>query len=695
MMFSWTPYALVRVAFMFATGIVFALYFPEAFPIQWVNTILGITVFLFLTIAYLKWRGKLKYVNAGFFGIIALLLAGYSNVYYSTDYHRADHFLHDNDTITHYQVLVTKQAQEKENSWKVESEVTAVRFKNGWHARSGKVLLYFSKNDFQKPVRYGDVLLIAGTPRALQPPANPGEFDYKKFLAYKKIYHQQFLRQGGVIAIGYKPSSKVVAYSIKAREWADGILRKYVTGKQEQATASALVLGVTDGLDNDLINAYAATGALHVLSVSGLHVGIIYWLILLLFKPLNKTTSGKWVLAIFSVLVLWGYAFITGLSPSVLRAVAMFSFVALARPWNQRTNIYNTLAAAAFWLLLYEPYLIVSVGFQLSFLAVIGIVYLQPKLVQLWEPKTWLWDNIWQITCVSIAAQAATVALGLLYFHQFPVYFLFSNLFVIPVSFIVLVLGIVVIVLSFIAPVAAGLGFLLEWSIWFLNIGVIKMEALPLSIIDNVYITTFQCWLLMGAIVSIALLFELRRINFVVAAAVCVGIFTIAQWIHFEQHIYQKKLTVYSVSGHSAWDVTENGQVYFFTDSVLLNDQDKIRFHIRPNRLRSGVGEIYNGREEAFTQNIRGCQLVVWNGIRILQIEGKTSELPQNLTVDYVLVSKNALYDVQALQGVKFNKLILDSSNSFYFADRFLTNAQAAGVEVHSVLHQGAFSAKL
>lgn len=695
-MFSWTPYALVRVAFVFAAGIVFALYFPSVVPIQAINIVFAVASIAFIILAYLKWLGKLKRINVGFLAIVAVLLAGYCNVYYSTDLNRQDHFSHDGDTISHYEILVTKQAQEKENSWKVESEVQAVRYANhNWTVRSGKVLLYFSKRDFQKPFQYGDVLLIAGSPQALREPANPGEFDYKKFLTYKKIYHQHFIREGKAIKIDYQPSSKIVAYSIAAREWADRALRNVVHGKQEQATASALVLGVTDGLDNDLIGAYAATGALHVLSVSGLHVGIIYWLILLIFKPLNKTTSGKWTLAIFSVVVLWGYAFITGVSPSVLRAVAMFSFVALARPWNQRTNIYNTLAAAAFCLLLYEPYFIVSVGFQLSFLAVIGIVYLQPKLARLWEPKTWLWDNIWQITCVSIAAQAATVALGLLYFHQFPVYFLFSNLFVIPVSFVVLVLGIVVVLVSFISLVAAGIGFVLEWSIWFLNWGVLKMEALPFSLIDNVYITTFQCWLLMGAIVSIVFLFELRRFSFFIATSVFLLIFVTFQWIHFENHIHQKKLTVYSVAGHSAWDLTENGQVYFFADSALQHDRDKLRFHIRPNRLRSGVGEIYDGKSQHFTAALKGCRLVVWNDLRILQIEDKNIRLPDNLAVDYVVLSKNALYSTKALAGVKFSKLILDSSNSFYFADRLLNDAQANGIVAHSVLHHGAFIAKL
>lgn len=695
-MFSWTPYALVRVALVFAAGIVFGLYFPELFSVQVINILFAALLMAFTFLAYLKWKGNFKGFNVGFIGVIALSLAGYINVYYSTDYHRTDHFVHDQRKITRYQVLVAKQSQEKENSWKTEVEVKAVQHDDSlWVPRSGKVLLYFSKKNYNKPFQYGDVLLIAGCPAELKEPSNPGEFDYKKFLTYRKIYHQHFLREGDAIRTGYEPSSNVVAYSVMAREWADRALKENVHGNQEQATASALVLGVTDGLDNDLIGAYAATGSLHVLSVSGLHVGIIYWLILLLFRPLNNTTKGKWILAIFSVIVLWGYAFITGVSPSVLRAVTMFSFVALARPWGQKTNIYNTLAASAFCLLLYEPYLIMSVGFQLSYLAVVGIVYLQPKLSRLWEPKTWLWDQIWQITCVSIAAQAATVALGLLYFHQFPVYFLFSNLFVIPISFVVLVVGIVVVFVSALTPIAVVLGFLLQWTIWFLNYGVFKMEALPWSLIDNVYITTFQCWLLMGAILCVVFLFELRKTSYLTAAALFTVLFSVIQWIHFADNVSQKKLIVYNISGHSAWDVMQNGQVYFFSDSALRSSRDKLRFHIRPNRLRNGVGVIYDGYEQSPNTVFSGGRLIVWNGLKILQLENENFSIPKNLKVDYVLIGGNAVQNIKSLSTLKFEKLILDSSNSFYFAERLLKDASAEGVPIYSVQHHGAFIAKL
>ncbi|HEY3429993.1 MAG TPA: ComEC/Rec2 family competence protein, partial [Cyclobacteriaceae bacterium] len=581
------------------------------------------------------------------------------------------------------------------NSWKTEGEIQAVQFGNEWVERSGKVLLYFSKRAFQNPFQYGDVVLVNGNPVLVPDPANPGEFDYKRFLTYRKIYHQHFISVGDALKIGNEPPFSIMAYSIKARVWAEGVLKKYLKGEREQATASALVLGVSDGLDNDLIGAYAATGSLHVLSVSGLHVGIIYWLILLFLRPLQKTTTGKWTLAFISIVVLWGYAFVTGLSPSVLRAVTMFSFVAVASPWTKRTNIYNTLAASAFCLLLYEPYLIMSVGFQLSYLAVIGIVYLQPLFSRLWEPKQWLWDNIWQITCVSIAAQLATFALGILYFHQFPVYFLFSNLFVIPLSFVVLVGGIGLIAVSWIHTVADLVGFLLEWVIKFLNAVVIEMEALPFSLIDNVYITTLQCWLLIGMIVFTIILIRFRKFYATTAMAACIAMFCVLEWNHFYEKINTEKLTVYKVTGHTAMDIVDRGLAYFFTDSILAEDRERLRFHIRPNRLQSGVHAVFTDVKFDFVQEYQGCRLIMWKGITIAQIYNQEFSLPKATPLNYVILGNNAIHHIADLKDLKFERLILDSSNSFYFADRMLKESQQSSLKIYSVLHQGAFEAKL
>jgi len=253
-------------------------------------------------------------------------------------------------------------------------------------------------------------------------------------------------------------------------------------------------------------------------------------------------------------------------------------------------------------------------------------------------------------------------------------------------------LGVVLVAVSSISFLAVPIGFLLEWTIRILNEGVIHMESLPFSLIDNVYITTVQCWLLMGAIAFAIVLLQFRKFGSAVMATICVLVFSALHWNHFYREIDARKFTVYKVSGQSAWDIIDRGQAYFFADSTLT--QERIRFHIRPNRLQSGVGNITIGNQMEFVKEFPGCRLVAWNGLMILQIHEREFLLP-NISLDYVVLGHNAISSMSDLSSLKFKKLILDSSNSFYFADKIVKETQGTSLEVHSVLHEGAFVAKL
>jgi competence protein ComEC len=465
-------------------------------------------------------------------------------------------------------------------------------------------------------------------------------------------------------------------------------INEFVHGEDERAIAIALVLGVTDGIDNDLQNAYAASGAMHVLAVSGMHVGIIYAIILFLFKPLAKMRGSKWIVAAVSFISLWIFSFVTGNSPSVLRAVTMFSFIAAARPFGVRTNIYNTLAASAFVLLIHNPYLIMSVGFQLSYLAVIGIVYLQRPLYQLWEIENTIGDWIWKITCVSIAAQTSTFALGLLYFHQFPTYFLVSNLFVIPLSTLVLLGGIFLLAVSFISPLASFVGSVLELLIKALNWIVFKTEGLPFSLINNIHLTIFQCWLLMGILVSLILLFEFRTIKWLYAAFGLTLIFAFAQWSHFSNEVDQQQMVVYSINKHKAIEFIDRGHSYFISDSSLLIDSERIRFHILPNRLIHGVTK--TEFEIAFLSERNGVNFYQWNKHNFAWIDSKDDRLPVDSSIDYLIVSQNSLQKNQ-IAKLKVKQIIFDASNSRRYVELITDLAKANKIATYSVIKEGAF----
>jgi competence protein ComEC len=689
-MIRWIPYTFVRIVLFFGGGIALGVYLPDSLPEVPTELLLAGLVLLYLVATFFFKYRKRTLFNPGFIALPAVFLAGYVHVLLQTESHQPNHLITVTTPIRYYKAVITKYTEEKERSWKVEAKVLEVNT-TGWHTHEGKIILYFAKNEFKHPYRYGDILLIRGSPQLVQKPSNPGEFDYERFLSFRNIYHQHFLKAENVLYLKNDPPSTIMAYALRARDWADKTLKSFVEGEREQAIASALVLGVVDGLDNELLNAYAATGAMHVLAVSGLHISIIYMILLWMLKPLYKFRSGPWILAVISLFVLWGYAFITGLSPSVLRAVTMFSFMAIARPTHQSTNIYNTLAASAFCLLVFDPYLIMSVGFQLSYLAVLGIVYLQPGFYQLWEPRSWLSDEVWKITSVSIAAQIATFALGLLYFHQFPNYFLLSNLLVIPGSFVVLILGIVILVVSFVSALASILGLLLMWVIKLLNIVVFTVEAFPFSLIEDIHITTFQCWLLMGIIITFILLFEYKRFYYSTAALVGVILFSVLQWNYFMQKIDLQKITVYNVHGHSAIDFIDRGNAYFLTDSILRHEAGKIRFHIRPNRLEAGAYEVCSQEKLPFVHSLPGAQLIRWRKMTIVHVTGKDFVWPPGFQPDWLVIGNNSLKDIARFSSHLGNtKVILDSSNSFSFTSRFLEKHRALKLNIYSVIHDGA-----
>ncbi len=688
-MLSWVPFAMVRITLFFVGGILLAIYQPNLISDQTAFYFL-----IFLTVAYLitffVFRSRLLKVISGVIGLLGIMMFGYLHLQHNTGSSEDDHILNEKNPIVAYEAIVRSAPESKARSWKVQVEILKVKT-DDWKEASGNVLIYISKKSMeQMHWLYGDRLLIKASPQELNPPANPNEFDFKRFLTFRNTYHQQFLQANQVRFIKSTQRKGFIYYSHRVRAWASKVLRQNIPGEQEQAIAMALVLGVTEGIDTDLQNAYAASGAMHVLAVSGLHVGIIYGIILLLLQPLKSFAWSRWIIALISILFLWSFAFVTGLSPSVLRAVTMFSFIALARPLGWRTNIYNTLAASAFVLLLYNPYLIMSVGFQLSYLAVLGIVYLQRPIYNLWEIDNKAGDWVWQITCVSIAAQISTFALSMLYFHQFPVYFLMSNLFVIPLSTLILVGGIALLIFSAWSSAAWLIGKILVGFIQLLNWLVFKTEDLPFSLVSGIYLTTFQCWLIILLLAFIIAMIQTRSIQWLYAAALIALTFVVTQVIHFRNVVNRQQFVVYSVSGHSAMEWIDRGVSYFNADSSLQHDDERIRFHIRPNRLQRGVSTIHTA--VPFSKGIQGLEVYAWNGNKIAFAKNKDQQLPQSAEIDYLVVAKNSLPIPERLEDIPAKKIILDGSNSRRYINKWKRLAQTDADRLHVVLDEGAFT---
>ncbi|HHL53053.1 MAG TPA: ComEC family competence protein, partial [Flammeovirgaceae bacterium] len=432
-MFFWSGFPFIRVVLFFAAGIVLAVYMPEWRPLMpWAGFLAGVA-WIVLLVRRSQWFMRYNF----FYGIIASLLwlcLGWFFLTAATESHHPQHILHVQPGDA-YAARVISSPLSKGRFYQLKVEVEAVHDTTGWRTASGKVLLYLDTAAGQPHIT--DRLVVSGWPQPVTPPRNPYEFDYRQFLAFNNIWHRQFVRANQVRRVAAPPAFSLARLAFRMRAALQAQLQQYIKDDQALAVIQALLLGNKNDLDATTSEAYARAGAMHVLAVSGLHVGIIYLILLLLLGQRPGKVTRPVLVGAVVIPALWLYALLTGLSPSVLRAVTMFSLLALGYMFNRPANTFNLLAISAFILLVVNPYLLMSVGFQLSYLAVAGILLFYPYLENLWKPATRPLRLIWQITALSITAQLATASLSALYFHRFPVYFPVSNLLVIPAATLV------------------------------------------------------------------------------------------------------------------------------------------------------------------------------------------------------------------------------------------------------------------
>ncbi|WP_298477923.1 ComEC/Rec2 family competence protein [uncultured Maribacter sp.] len=313
---------------------------------------------------------------------------------------------------------------------------------------SGKILLNIAKDSSNASLSIDDEIQTYILPKSLPLPLNPYQFNYKKYMENLGIYHQANISKSNYLLLR-NSSSTLFGIASKIRKDLISKLKKHPFGTEELSIIQALLLGQRQDISNTTYDQYKKAGAIHILAVSGLHIGILLLILEFLLQPLEYLPHGKKIKLGLLVLLLWYFALVTGFSASIIRATTMFTFVAYALYLNRPSNTFNILALSmGFILLVINPNLIFQVGFQMSYAAVFAIVWLFPMLQRFWFPKNIVLNKIWQLLSVSIAAQLGVLPISLFYFHQFPSLFFISNLVVIPFLGIILGFGIFIILLA-------------------------------------------------------------------------------------------------------------------------------------------------------------------------------------------------------------------------------------------------------
>lgn len=583
---------------------------------------------------------------------------------------------------------------------KVPLRLEASRTNGGWQQEEGDLMLYIRKDSLLRIPAKGDQLLVKMAPVEIPGPLNPYAFNYKAYMETQGICCQAFVTAADVQQLREAPagfSAGVKGMALDVRQWASRQLATHVSGEQEKAIANALLLGYRELLDEEINQAYATAGVMHVLAVSGLHVGFLYLFLQLLFRPWRRHRWLKWAGFSVSLLILWSYAFVTGLSPSVLRAVIMFSFIAFAQQLKRHSGIYNALAMAAFILLLYDPFMLRAVGFQLSFLAVFGIVYLQPRFSGWYKGENRFLKKGVDLFTVSLAAQLATFPLGLYYFGQFPTYFFLTNLLVVPAASLMLGLGFLFLFSSLFSQMAAaGFGWMLGYLVQLVNKVVFAAEWLPFSSIAGSLNAT-QLWLLILFLLALILLFHDKKFYQSLLAAGLGVALLVSFFYQTSEQKQQQKLVLFHMPGHAALQLADGGQEYLYSPSALPEQQ--LKFTVRPNRVALGLasGKELHARapfEPAMVHN-PSYDLLVWRGYSLAYVH---APLPQPCTqsaplvLDFVVLGGNAVKDLDLLSCYfRADKLLIDGSNQIYVQKRLQQQAERLNLPYYLTSGAGAF----
>ncbi|MEC7264034.1 MAG: ComEC/Rec2 family competence protein [Bacteroidota bacterium] len=631
---------------------------------------------LLVLLPVLYWTGK-KQTRGGFpfFELTTALFAIALGVFvvglaiFPLGSYRVDHDLNQENT---WHLKIIETLKPNAYSQRYVAQVVAVEGRNS----SGKVLLILPSDSVGTTFRVDNELLVWARPESIPPPLNPHQFDYKAYLEKQGIHHQIRAKKSTFSTLE-NPSKTLFGMASNFRENIIGKLKTYGFGQEELGVIQALLLGQRDDISEDTYNNYINAGAVHILAVSGLHVGILLLLLQFLLTPIERLPNGKTLKLILIVTLLWAYAFIAGLSPSIVRAVTMFSFLAYAMYLNRPTNSFNIIALSMLFILLVKPLLLFQVGFQMSYAAVFAIVWIYPKMQRFWYPDNYFLQKIWQLLSVSVAAQLGVLPISLFYFHQFPALFFVANLLIIPFLGLVLGLGILVILLALIDALPTTLVFVYDQIINLMNATVGWVAQQEGFLFKNIPFDSVQ--LILGYVVVVALVVFLSRPKKKAALILLSGIIAFQGWNLWNQLQIQNKenliLVHRSMNTILLHQMGSSLQVYT-TDSLNLGSLTK-DYSVAERIQKSKVEPIKN------YYSINRQALYVMDSLALY---------PHTSKVDYLLLTQSPKVNLErVLDSIRPKIVLADGSNYKSVAKRWEKTCKQKEIPFHYTGEKGYF----
>jgi len=590
-------------------------------------------------------------------------------------------------------VIVTLQENVsiKERSYKALATFNAVYNNGVWQPVEGDVLLYFRKDSSKPNVHYGSQIILLKKVTSIVNAGNPGAFNYERYCSFQDIHYQAFLSDNDFTILPTEQTSWFANVLINIRTSVLEILKKNIKSQDELSIAEALLIGYRDELDRELVRAYSNTGVVHIIAISGLHLGMIYGLLLFLFKPFNRYKFSKIVKPITIIFILWMFSFIAGTAPSILRSAIMFTCIVIADSLGKRSNIYNGLAISAIIILIINPFSLWDVGFQLSYSAVLSIVFFSPYVKKWFYFKNKLLKGFWELNAITLSAQVLTLPIVLYHFHQFPNLFLFANIFAVPFSGLILYAELLLLIFSLWLNAASFIGKGIEWAIAVLNKFILNIDALPFAVWESIQISILQAIILFASIIGFSYWLIEKK-----SKAMLIGLLFLMFFIGFRSidlmnRNHQQKIIVYNVPKHTAIDLVDGRKLFFIGDSILKEDGFLRNFHIKPSRI------LHRTTESDAVSNITYFNnFILTRNKSIAVVDSPVFYAGEKIKVDAVIITKNPrVYIDKLYQAFDCKQYIFDASNSMWKINKWKQACDSLHLQYHICSLQGAFEINL
>ena len=663
-----------RISICFILGLLFFKWY-QPIPIVVFSGVLFCGFLLILTHFFDK---KFSYFKI-YFGVLTLLISfliGISSAIINKETYNANHYtnqIHDSEKQYFIGLIINEKLKSTLKNNRYISFIKSIDGKKS----CGKVILNIKKTIPENDLAIGANLVVKSKVYKNLNTINPNQFDYGKYLENQEIYAQLYT-QSDQIKIGKNTATIWSLFS----NFRNKIIANLAISKiknEELNVLIALLVGQQQDISPEVLKDYQYAGAVHVLSVSGLHVGFILLFIVFILKPIPNSKKGSFLKLLLILLSLWIFGILAGLAPSVVRSVAMFSIVAVGNHLRRTVNTYHTLLVSMFIILLFKPSFLFDIGFQLSYLALFFILWLQPILSSIWLPKNKVVKYFWDIITVSFAAQIGAMPLSIYYFHQFPGLFFITNIIVLPLLGVIMIVGLFAIIIACFGIVPFFIAKPLELMITLLNYIIHWVASFESFIVKNISFSYEMLLVSYMMIVLIILWLEIpnfKRLSIALSSVLLLqGIYIFTKY----KSENADELIVFNLRKCSI--ITErrhNFVAVYSNDSILqsLNNNQIIQSYL--------VGNFCKIKEKNKLQN-----LLFFNNKKILIIDS-SSVYVKYIKPDILILTNSPKLNLLRLLSIwKPEQIIVDGSNFKSYVELWEATCKQEKIPFHNTNEKG------